>query len=105
MLEILIPTIWVCFSLYAAWYFTSAKHYSSMTPKEATLLWKIHKRSSRCNARKWREIKRRNTLIGIECECGYKHTQKRPIVTNQPVPNIQPQTAVLARIHTPYGAE
>ncbi len=90
MLDILMPTLLVCFAVYTTWYFTSAKHYAPITPNEAKILWEIHKQKRSCKARKWREIKRRGKIIGFECECGYKHVQKRPIVANTPASNIQP---------------
>lgn len=79
--KILMPTLWVCFAAYATWYFASAKHYAPLTLKEARLLWKIHKQKAECDARKWREIRRKDKIVGFECECGYKYMQKRPIVT------------------------
>jgi hypothetical protein len=79
MLEILMPTAWACFALYVIWYFTSAKDYAPLTPKEAELLWKIHRQKAGCNMNKWREIRRKGKLVGFECACGYRHVQKRPI--------------------------
>ncbi|MCW3993937.1 MAG: hypothetical protein NWE85_05175 [Candidatus Bathyarchaeota archaeon] len=81
MLEILMPTMWTCFTVYAAWYFTSAKHYAPLTLNEARLLWRIHKNNTRCTSRKWNEIRHSGSIIGFKCECGYKHVQKRPVVS------------------------
>ena len=77
---ILMPPLWVCFAVYAIWYFASAKRHAPLTPDEAKLLWKIHKQNIKCSARKWREIKRGDKIIGFECECGYKHIQRRPMI-------------------------
>jgi hypothetical protein len=99
MLEIFMFTLWGCLAIYAAWYFTSAKHYAPLTPKEARILWKIHKRNIRCNAKKWREIKRGGKIVGFACECGYKHIQKRPIVAGPPPSNIPSQISVLNKLH------
>jgi hypothetical protein len=79
MLEILMPTVWACFALYTTWYLTSAKDYAPLTREEAELLWKIHKQNAECKVKKWREIRRRGKIVGFECECGYRHVQKRPI--------------------------
>jgi hypothetical protein len=68
MLEILMVALWGRLTAYATWYFTSAKHYAPITHTEARILWKIHKRNIRCNARKWQEIKRDGKIIGFECE-------------------------------------
>jgi len=108
MLEIIMVALWMCLAAYAAWYFTSAKNYAPITLKEAKILWKIHKRNIRCVARKWREIKRGDKIIGFECECGYKHVQKRPIVANIPTPNIESQnsqTSAYDRLHASYKSK
>jgi len=108
MLEILLIALWGCLAVYATWYFTSAKHYAPITPKEARILWKIHKRNVQCVARKWRVIKRGGKIIGIECKCGYKHIQKRPIVANTPEPHIKPQnpqTSIFDKLHTSYKSK
>jgi len=105
MMEIIMVTLWVCLATYTIWYFTSAKNYAPITSKEARILWKIHKRNILCGARKWREIKRGGRIIGFECECGYKHVQKRPIVANTPSPNINPQTSAFDKLHAPYRAK
>lgn len=80
MLEILMSTVWAGFLAYTTWYLTSAKHYASLTPNEAKILWEIHKQNAGCNAKRWREIRHKNEIVGFECECGYKHIQKRPIL-------------------------
>jgi hypothetical protein len=102
MFELLISTLWTVLVVYATWYFTSAKHYAPLTSKEARMLWRIHKRSIRCTATKWREIRRAGKIIGFECECGYKHTQKRPIVSNTPATNVHSQNHVFDKLHTSY---
>jgi hypothetical protein len=102
MLEILLVASWGCLAMYATWYFTSAKHYAPITSKEARILWKIHKRNIQCGARKWREVKRRGKIIGFECECGYKHVQKRPVVASAPAPNMKTQTSTFDKLHTSY---
>ncbi|MDH5754894.1 MAG: hypothetical protein OEY95_06815 [Candidatus Bathyarchaeota archaeon] len=79
-LEIVMPTLWVCFAVYAIWFFTSAKHYASITLRDVKILWKVHKQKVQCEAKKWRIIKHRKRIIGFECGCGYKHVEKRPII-------------------------
>jgi hypothetical protein len=85
MIEIVMPAIWLCFAAYLIWYFTSAKNYAAITPKEAKMLWKIHKQNARCNGKRCTEIKRKNKTIGFQCTCGYRHVQKRPIVYSKPI--------------------
>lgn len=99
MLEILMSTIWACFIVYITWYLTSAKHYAPLTVKEARLLWKIHKQNTQCNSRKWRGIRRGDKIVGFECECGYKHVQKRPITANTPALHIHSQTPIYDKLH------
>jgi len=104
MLEIIAPAVWMGFAVYATWYFASAKHYAPITLNEARILWEIHKQNVRCDAKKWQEIRRRGKIIGFECECGYKHVQKRPIATNTPTPKIKSQTSptsTIDKLHTP----
>ena len=108
MIEIMMVGLWVCFSAYVTWYVTSAKKYAPITLKEARMLWKIHKRNIRCDATKWREIKRGGKTIGFECECGYKHVQRRPIVANMPPLNVKsqnPQISVFERLHASYRSK
>ncbi len=99
-LEILTPTLLVCFAAYAMWYFTSAKCYAPLTLKEARLLWRIHKQEAQCKAKKWQKIMHKNKIIGFECECGYKHVQKRPITANTPTLHIHSQTPIYKKLHS-----
>lgn len=100
--------LWACLMGYATWYFTSAKNYAPVTHGEARILWKIHKRNIRCDSRKWKEIKRGGKIIGFVCECGYKHIQKRPIVSNAPTSNItsqNSQTSIFEELHATYKSK
>jgi len=101
MLEILASTLWLCFAAYAIWYLTSAKHYAPLTPSEAKILWKIHKQNTQCGAEAWREIRRGGNMVGFECECGYKHVQKRLVAANTPVPITHQQTSIYDKLHKP----
>ena len=76
----LIPAIWLSFGACATWYLMSARRYAPLTPAEVRILWKIHKQKVQCAAKKCLKIVRKNKIVGFECECGYKHVQKRPIV-------------------------
>lgn len=98
MLNILLLTIWTCFASYLLWYVTSAKRNVTITHSDAKALWKIHKKSTKCSGHKWRPTSRRNGKIsGFECECGYKYTQKRPIISSMPKP--RDQTIENATVH------
>lgn len=78
--EILMPIMWTCFAVYISWLVVRTKKYEPITVEEARLLWKVHKKKAQCEAKKWQKIMRKNKMIGFECGCGYKHTQKRPIL-------------------------
>jgi len=85
MLIIILATSWALFATYLLWYATSAKCNASITFDDAKALWHIHKENTRCAGHKWRPIARKNGKIsGFECECGYKYTQKRPLIYNKP---------------------
>jgi hypothetical protein len=108
MLEILVPAIWTCFAVYTTWYFTSAKHYVPITRTEARALWHIHKQNVQCRGKKCKEIRRRSKIVGFECECGYKHFQKRPIVGNAPAGNVRlesPEYSAFDSLHTTYKSK
>jgi hypothetical protein len=105
MWEIIASIIWTCFTVYVIWYFAYAKHFAPITYNEAKILWKIHRKNSNCNGRRWREIKRKDEIVGFECECGYKHIQRRPIVSE--LPNTEnhmanPQSLAIKKLHNTY---
>jgi hypothetical protein len=101
MLEIIAFAAWTVFVAYATWYFTSAKHTTPISPNEAKLLWKIHKRVLQCSAKKWRQIKHDNKTVGFECECGYKHIQKRPISARAPTIQVEMEPSITERFGIP----
>jgi hypothetical protein len=101
MLEIIAFAAWICFGAYAVWYFTSAKRYAPITMTEAKMLWVIHKHDIRCNANRWRELVRGGRVVGFECECGYKHVQRRPIVSSIPVPQADAKVPVPRKLKSP----
>jgi hypothetical protein len=84
-LIIIIPAIWALFASYLVWYATSAKRNVPITFDDAKALWHIHKKNARCSGHKWQPISRKGGKIsGFECDCGYKYTQKRPLLSNRP---------------------
>jgi hypothetical protein len=102
-LLIVMPAIWAGFGTYAVWYIARAKHYSAITPVEARTLWHIHHQTVHCNSRRWRKIRRRGIIVGFQCECGYKHIQKRPLVSHPPTTLINTHTNTFDRIHTSHN--
>ena len=77
---VLIPGLALGFGLYVAYIILSARHNAPMTREEAETLWKFHKQNMCCKAEAWHEINKKNKVIGYECECGFKHIQKKPII-------------------------
>lgn len=99
---IIMPALWAGLGTYALWYLTKAQDYSPITREEARTLWYIHHRALHCGARRWRKIKREGQIIGFQCECGYKHLQKRPLVAHSPSTIISTQTDTFDKMHTTH---
>jgi hypothetical protein len=76
---------WLILIAYFAWFSMSAKDYASMAPRDAETLWKIHKQDAECRSNRGHEIRQKENIVGFECECGYRHLQKRPITAKTPV--------------------
>jgi len=59
-----------------------------ITPEDAKVIWTLHKKNGACKCRKWNLLKRKKgQVIGFQCECGYKYTQKKPIILRTPAQN------------------
>jgi len=83
-IEILAITVWTGFVAYATWYVTSAKYSVPLSVDEARILWKIHKKNIDCGATRRREVRQHSKTVGFECECGFKHLQRRNVVAGSP---------------------
>ena len=101
-LWILMPTMWGSFTIYLAWYFARAKRFSPLTPTEARQLWTIHKQDMHCSGKKWRQLKKGKLTVGFQCECGYSHVQKRPLMANAPAALNSSQVSAFDKLHTPH---
>ena len=99
---IIMPATWACFTTYLAWYFTRAKRYSPITPTEAKQLWTIHRHTTHCHGRKWRQVKNGKQTVGFQCECGYKHVQKKPIVAHAPAALGGSEVSPFDKLHTSH---
>jgi hypothetical protein len=81
VLELLVATSWIVFILYAAWFAYGAKRYVMMSPRDAYVLWSLHKRETRCNAHRYSlKLHKKEGIIGFRCLCGYEYVSKRPIL-------------------------
>jgi hypothetical protein len=101
-LSILTLSAWGCFTTYLSWYATRAKRSYPITTAEAKQLWTIHKHDTHCNGKKWQQLKKGKQTIGFQCECGYRHTQKKPLVAHTPTKMEIPQVSAFDRLHTSH---
>ena len=86
MLTEIMLASWACFAICGAWYFGVAKQEVPISPEDAEVMWKLHKQSSSKRCRKWHLLKHKTGKpIGFQCDCGYKYTQKKPIVPITPL--------------------
>ncbi len=80
---------WTVFAAYTSWLVFKAKHNVPITLQEAKALWHIHKKNSACKAHKWEPLAQKGDLAkGFKCQCGYKYTQKKPLVVSTPTAKI-----------------
>jgi hypothetical protein len=85
MLTAIVPTVCAFFMGCLLWYVTSAKRNATITANDAKILWKMHKKSTNCTGHKWHLTRSRSGKIsGFECDCGYRYTQKRPLISSKP---------------------
>ena len=78
---VLIPGLALCFGFSMSYILLSARNIVPMPREEAEKLRKFHKQTKGCKAQTWHEITKKNKVIGYECECGYKHIQKKHLIT------------------------
>jgi len=79
-----VPIAWGCFASYALWYIAAAKHAVPISLDEAKVLWKIHKQNTNYTCRKWQpSTVRSGKITGFKCECGYKYTQERHVLSRE----------------------
>ena len=88
MLEMFVASAWLCAAAYGFWYLFKAKEHMPLSPEEVFILWNVHKKDTKCNSETVSQIKIRNSIIGFECDCGYKYYSKRGI-TQKPVNNLK----------------
>ena len=73
-----------------AFVLATVKRTAPITEQEAKVMWTMHRKTTHCKSHKWQPIKRKgNRIIGFKCDCGYKYTQKRPLISGTPKQCIQ----------------
>ena len=77
---VLIPAIWLSLGFLIAWLLLSAKLTVPMTQEEIDMLWISHKQKTKCKAKTCKKIIQKNNIVGFECECGFNHIQKKPLI-------------------------
>jgi len=60
----------------------ATKRTMPITVEDAKVLWTLHKQNSRCRCKNWSLLKpKKDKVNGFICECGFKYTQKKPIIS------------------------
>ncbi len=61
-----------------------------ITADDAKVIWKMHHETAHCRGHTWRLLKRKqDKIVGFQCECGYKYTQKRPLACRSLKQNVE----------------
>jgi hypothetical protein len=103
-LSILMLSTWGCFVVYLSWYVGKVKWCYPITSAEARQLWIIHKRDTHCKGRRWRQLKKGKQTVGFQCDCGYRHTQKRPVLAHAPTAIGVSQASAFDRLHASHNS-
>jgi len=77
---VLIPAIWLSLGFVIAWLLLSATLSVPMTQEEIDTLWTFHKQKTKCKSKTCKQIIKKSNIIGFECECGFNHIQKKPLI-------------------------
>jgi len=80
MIEFIVLAFWSVFGAYSTWFLGKAKQNVTLSPREAYILWSIHKRETGCNSPTYLHITHKKGIIGFKCQCGHNYLSKRPIV-------------------------
>ncbi len=61
-----------------------------ISANEAKIIWKMHHETARCKGHNCKLLTRkRDKIVGFQCECGYTYTQKRPLVCRSLKQNVE----------------
>ena len=87
MVTTILPQIGIACATAAATalYLLKAKRSTPITRKDANILWTLHTLTAQCNCHKMQPLKLKNgEIAGFQCQCGYRYTQKRPLLSRKP---------------------
>jgi len=81
MIELFAFGLWFSFGACTVWFVGKAKRSVPLSPREAYLLWSIHKKETGCNSPTYLHITQpKKGIIGFKCNCGNEYQSKRPII-------------------------
>jgi hypothetical protein len=82
MLTLLLPTSLVALGICGALVIGATERNVPIKTGDANIIWILHKQNSRCNCKKYRLLNhKKGKITGFQCECGYKYSQKRPLIS------------------------
>ena len=81
LLELFVVASWVSLVVYGSWFMFRAKQYAVLSPRDAHILWSIHKHEAQCDSSNFVSITySKKGIIGFKCQCGHEYLSKRPII-------------------------
>lgn len=95
-------TLVAAFAAYSASHFARARRFYPVTTAEAKQLWALHKLDTGCPSKKWKQIKHKTQTVGFQCQCGYRHVQRKSLVAHRPVLLDTAKSSAYNRLHTTY---
>lgn len=81
LLDLLMTASWISLMLYGFWFIFRARQHVPMSPRDAYVLWSLHKREAGCGSPRYvLKLHKKKGVIGFKCACGYEYESKRPII-------------------------
>jgi hypothetical protein len=82
MLTLLFSTSLVALGICGVLIIGATEHTVPIKIEDANAMWTLHKLNSGCDCKKHRLLsQKKGKTIGFMCECGYKYTQKKPLIS------------------------
>ena len=80
MLTQLVLVSLTCLGVCGALCLTVVKRAVPIMFEDAEAMWTLHRQNNYCTSKEWQPLQHRSKIIGFQCQCGYKYTQKKPII-------------------------
>ncbi len=91
VLDIAFWGLWILLVGYCVWFLVLAKTYQNVSLGDLAMRWKIHKANSRCTHSGIQAlIKKKSTIIGFRCGCGFEFRQQR--LVSQSIIKVHPSS-------------